>query len=50
MKAPAANPPKKRPYAAPKVIWREPYRPQTFGVSCAKQSGNPGCSSGPFSN
>ena len=39
----------KRPYAPPRVVWREPYEPTTFGVSCAKQPGNPGCNPGPTS-
>jgi hypothetical protein len=33
----------KRPYVPPAIIWEEDYRPTAFGVSCAKQPGNPGC-------
>jgi hypothetical protein len=47
---PAPPPPKRKPYQKPKIVWREPYRPMTFGISCAKQPGNPGCGSGPFSS
>ena len=35
-------------YEAPRIVWREPYEPLSFGLSCAKQSGNPGCNPGPF--
>ena len=42
---PAAPP--RRPYAAPQIVWREPYEPVSFGVSCARQPGNPGCNPGP---
>ncbi len=38
-----------RRYQKPAIIWREPYEPMSFGVSCAKQPGNPGCGPGPFS-
>ena len=37
----------KRPYEPPRIIWREDYQPVAFGVSCAKQPGNPGCQPGP---
>ena len=37
-------------YEAPRIVWREPYQPLTFGVSCAKQPGNPGCNTGPLSS
>jgi hypothetical protein len=33
----------KRPYAPPAIVWREPYDPISFGISCAKQPGNPPC-------
>jgi hypothetical protein len=33
----------KRPYVPPAIVWREPYDPISFGVSCAKQPGNPSC-------
>ena len=33
----------KRPYEPPKIVWREPYDPISFGMSCAKQPGNPSC-------
>ena len=36
-------------YEAPRITWREPYEPLSFGLSCAKQPGNPGCGSGPYS-
>ncbi len=36
-------------YEAPRIVWREPYEPVAFGVSCARQPGNPGCQPGPFS-
>jgi hypothetical protein len=44
--------PKEEPrrYEPPRVVWREPYEPMSFGFSCAKQPGNPGCGSGPFTN
>jgi hypothetical protein len=51
----AANPPKtppkppRRPYQSPRVLWREPYEPMSFGISCAKQPGNPQCNPGPTS-
>ena len=37
-------------YEAPGIMWREPYEPLSFGISCAKQPGNPGCNPGPFSS
>jgi hypothetical protein len=37
-------------YEPPRIVWREPYEPRSFGVSCAKQPGNPGCNPGPFSS
>jgi len=36
-------------YEPPRIVWREPYEPLSFGVSCAKQPGNPPCNPGPFS-
>jgi hypothetical protein len=39
-----AQPP---PYEPPAIIWQEPYEPIGFGISCAKQEGNPGCFPGP---
>jgi hypothetical protein len=39
----------KRPYERPRIVWQEAYEPMSFGVSCAKQPGNPGCGSGPYS-
>ncbi|HUS63501.1 MAG TPA: hypothetical protein VMZ28_03120 [Kofleriaceae bacterium] len=54
-----ANPPQARDeptegaarrfYEPPRIVWREPYEPMSFGVSCAKQPGNPNCGPGPFS-
>ena len=37
-------------YEPPAIVWREPYEPMSFGVSCAKQPGNPGCMPGPYSS
>jgi hypothetical protein len=34
-------------YEAPAIAWEEPYEPVGFGVSCAKEEGNPGCFPGP---
>ena len=40
----------RKPYAPPEIVWEEEYRPTAFGVSCAKEPGNPGCTqSGPTS-
>jgi hypothetical protein len=39
----------RRIYERPRVVWREAYEPVSFGVSCAKDQGNPGCGPGPFS-
>jgi hypothetical protein len=44
------TPAEKRPYERPRIVWREPYEPVSFGISCAKQPGNPGCGPGPFSS
>lgn len=30
-------------YEAPRILWREPYQPLSFGISCAKVQGNPSC-------
>src|SRR5262245_47712173 len=30
-------------YEAPRITWREPYEPVSFGLSCAKQPGLPQC-------
>lgn len=40
----------KRPYSRPEIVWREPYEPMGFGISCAKQPGNPQCNPGPTSS
>jgi hypothetical protein len=45
----AAARPDEEPYEPPRIAWREPYEPVSFGASCAKQPGNPGCNPGPFS-
>ncbi len=46
--AKAATPlPARRPYARPQIAWREAYEPVAFGVSCAREPGNPGCLPGP---
>ena len=39
----------RRPYEAPRVVWREPYLPVASGVSCIQLPGNPQCASGPTS-
>jgi hypothetical protein len=36
-------------YERPRVVWEEEYKPTAFGLSCAKQSGNPACNPGPIS-
>ena len=41
---------KRKPYEPPDIAWEEEYRPTAFGVSCAKQPGNPGCNPGPFTS
>ena len=35
-------------YSPPAITWSEPYEPVGFGLSCAKQEGNPGCFPGPI--
>jgi len=36
-------------YERPRITWREPYEPMSFGLSCAKQPGNRGqCGAGPL--
>jgi hypothetical protein len=37
-------------YEQPEIAWEEEYKPTAFGVSCAKQPGNPGCNPGPFTS
>ena len=37
-------------YEPPRIVWREPYEPLSFGISCAKQQGNPVCNPGPGSS
>ena len=32
-----------RPYEPPRIIWREPYEPVSFGVSCALVVSLPAC-------
>lgn len=49
-KAAVPPPAARRPYAPPQIAWREAYEPVAFGISCARQPGNPGCSPGPFSS
>ncbi len=34
---------KRRRYEPPRICWREPYEPVSFGISCTKQPGNPPC-------
>ena len=33
----------RRPYDPPRIVWREAYEPVSFGVSCAREPGNPPC-------
>ena len=33
----------KLPYESPAIVWEEDYRPTAFGISCAKEPGNPPC-------
>jgi hypothetical protein len=35
--------PKRRPFTPPKIVWREPYEPVSFGLSCARFPGQGGC-------
>ncbi len=35
-------------YEAPRIVWREPYEPVAFGLSCAKEPATPACNPGPF--
>ena len=44
---PVSDGEKKQPYEPPRIVWREAYQPIAFGISCAKQPGNPGCNPGP---
>jgi hypothetical protein len=37
----------RRAYEPPRITWREPYEPVSFGVSCAQQPGVPDCNAGP---
>jgi hypothetical protein len=30
-------------YERPQIVWREPYEPVSYGVSCAHEPGNPPC-------
>ncbi len=39
--------PLRQHYAPPRIVWRERYEPVSYGISCAKQPGNPGCNVGP---
>jgi len=34
---------RRRRYEPPRITWREPYEPVSFGVSCTRQPGNPQC-------
>ncbi len=49
-KPPVVAGPGKKKYARPEIVWREPYEPMGFGISCAKQPGNPQCNPGPASS
>jgi hypothetical protein len=44
---PGSQPNPKRLYEPPQILWREPYEPVSFGLSCGKQPGNPACIGGP---
>jgi len=38
------EPPKeKKPYERPRIVWREPYEPVSFGLSCGKKPGDLSC-------
>jgi hypothetical protein len=39
--------PERETYVSPRIVWREAYQALSFGVSCAKQPGNPACAAGP---
>jgi hypothetical protein len=39
----------KLPYETPAIAWEEDYHPTVFGVSCAREPGNPSCAVGPSS-
>ena len=41
--APPPEPKKRRPFSPPKIMWREPYEPVSFGLSCARFPGQGGC-------
>ncbi len=40
----------KQAYESPSIAWRESSGPQPLTLSCAKQPGNPSCSTGPTTN
>ena len=35
-------------YEPPAIAWEEPYEPVALAATCVRQSGNPGCGTGPF--
>ena len=35
--------PPKKPYERPRIVWREPYEPISFGASCGKKPGDLSC-------
>ena len=47
-KEPETGEKSKKRYEAPQIAWEEPFEPVGFGMSCAKQEGNPGCFPGPI--
>ena len=32
----------------PRVTWREPFEPMSFGATCVRQPGNTACFPGPY--
>ena len=48
MKNTTSKPEAKKPYERPEMVWEEIYEPIAFGVSCAKEPGNPQCGGGPL--
>jgi hypothetical protein len=39
-----------RAYDPPAILWEEPYEDVVLAMYCARESGNPGCNPGPFTN
>ena len=40
---PPPAPKKRKPFVRPQIVWREPYEPVSFGLSCARFPGQGGC-------